>query len=108
MNTSQILRTVLNKMPNEFTSMQFCKEARKHKIDEKFIHRGNVSVFLLRNANNIKHKTWRKLNFKQEIDSINQTFNQLDSNINKLEEIECIKYLKQRGYRIQKIEYKEI
>lgn len=100
MKDQEILTRTLQSMPKIFTSNQFCITARKEGITEHFIRWGGITKFLTENAENITPKRWKK-----KINEIKQ--NKIEFVIEPVEEdyeeFRCINYLKNKGYRIQKL-----
>ncbi len=92
-----ILRETLEKMPSEFNSNQFCNEAKINGYDQFNINQGYIAEFLHQNCKQgVTKRRWKK---------------KITNNLNfDKQEIFCINFLKEKGYKIYKqtINWEEI
>jgi hypothetical protein len=93
MNYNEQLTEVLDLMPSTFSGKQFVSACVAHEYN---IPQEIITAFLRINAELIKGtRSWNKL-IQDEISNDNSTYEQ-----------ECIQYLKEKGYKILKLNWEE-
>lgn len=98
----EILIKTFDQMPNEFSSKQFCKLARYNGFSQEKIEADWANVFLTHHC----ERPSKFMRIKKQRELINgNLFNEDEL---KKKEIESIKFLKGRGFKIMKQEYVEI
>jgi len=96
MNYDKQLMEVFNLMPLSFSGKQFAAECIEQGIDPEIISKGITTSFLHLNADIIKGtRSWIKKDAIQ-VTNENTTYEQ-----------ECIQYLKEKGYKILKLNWEE-
>lgn len=96
LNSKEILDSILQKMPLEFSSNEFTKMAKRYGISQKQIDRGIIANYLKLNAmrNNESRRMYSK---KQKSVDLFQEFHSQNTDIQK-----AIDLLKSNGYKIMK------
>ena len=99
MNYDKELTEILDSMPKIFSGKQFANACVEAELDRYIIKKGISTSFLHLNADIIPGtRTWCKR------DAVNVEVYFSDST----KEEECIQYLKEKGYRVMKLNWQEI
>tara|TARA_R110002153_G_scaffold32752_10_gene99090 strand:+ start:2471 stop:2794 length:324 start_codon:yes stop_codon:yes gene_type:complete len=99
----QILIRTFKEMENQFSSKEFCKLARFYGYAQSNVERGYVNVFLSHHCDHISK--FMRLKKSEITEHKNDLFHEGEL---KEKEIESIKFLKSRGFKIMKREFIEI
>lgn len=95
------LKSALDKMPNEFTSREFSLEARKNGVSEKFIRHGGIGEYLHRYCDHPSKFQWIKRT-QNTLHNVKKQDRLSDGDYDF--EKECVEYLKEKGYKIFKLQ----
>ena len=102
-DSNALMELTYSAMPNEFTSQEFGKRARKEGVSQTFIRGGGIARFLHRkHCAHLSRFIWKKPNIKPLRDIRRPdliTGKQGDDDFEK----ECVEYLKGLGYKIFKM-----
>lgn len=104
----------LNQMPLMFTSNEFSNKARENGIPDKWVKQGKCGDFLHKHCDQyLTNKTWQKrikntqiIKVKENVYTPPIIIKDEQINTDTFTEENCIKFLKEKGYKIFK--YSEI
>jgi hypothetical protein len=102
------LISLLDEMPSTFSGKQFCKKCIEYGIDPDIVKKGIPTSFLYIHANIIEGtRSWIKKDVKvyQPIERVDEII--FDTVPELTYEQECIQYLKEKGYKILKLNWEE-
>jgi len=100
----EILKRVLDEMPERFTSNRFIEVAKKHGIPTNWVPNGIIVKFLLKNAKRIGSRRLYEKKQRNILSAPSLTIDQI------WDESNAVSFLKARGYKIMKptTEWREI